>query len=246
MKPIILIILAVLTAAAEIKAISAEEILSKVDRNVVTSSIRYKAKLDISISGKVMSKQFQGYSTGNDKAYMEFTSPSSDSGKRFLRVKDTFWMYLPSVGKATKLSGAATRSSLMGSDFSYDDAIENEKLSDLYFVTLEKEEKVNGSPCYVIKLTLKPDKNASYFIRKIWVDKSNFSYLKAEFYSKSMTLLKTVQVLEFKQIGAQYYPTHIKMENKLRKDTWTEFKLTDVQIGASIPAEVFTVKYLER
>ncbi len=232
--------------ASSLGAVTAEEILSKLDRNTFTSSIKYKARLEISVSGKLIKKELRGYVQGQDKAYMEFISPKDDSGKRFLRIKDTLWMYLPSVGKATRFSGTAVKGSFMGSDFSYGDAVENQKLEDTYFVTMDGEEAIRGIDCWIIKLTLKPDKEGSYFMRRIWVSKENFSYMKAEFYSKSVTLLKTVDVLESKRIGSQYYPTHIRMENKLRKDTWTEFNLADVEIGASFPPEVFTVKYLER
>ncbi len=233
-------------AIGTLEAATPEEILSKLDRNTFTSSIRYTAQLQISISGKLIKKEFKGYVQGRDKAYMEFISPKEDSGKRFLKIKDTLWMYLPSVGKATRFSGTAAKGSFMGSDFSYGDAVENEKLAEDYYVTLDGEEAIRGVKCYILKLTLKPDKEGSYFMRRIWVSKNDYSYLKAEYYSKSVTLLKTIDVLESRKIGTQYYPTHVKMENKLRKDTWTEFVLSDVEIGSSFPAEVFTVKYLER
>lgn len=229
-----------------LEAATPEEILSKLDRNTFTSSIKYTAQLQISLSGKLVKKEFKGYVQGQDKAYMEFVSPKEDSGKRFLKIKDTLWMYLPSVGKATRFSGAAAKGSFMGSDFSYGDAVENAKLAENYYVTLDGEETVRGVKCYILKLTLKPDKEGSYFMRRIWVSKDDYSYLKAEYYSKSVTLLKTIDVLESKKIGSQYYPTHVRMENKLRKDTWTEFKISDVQIGISIPPNVFTRQYLEK
>jgi hypothetical protein len=58
--------------------------------------------------------------------------------------------------------------------------------------------------------------------------------------------MKDVEILEFKRVSGRNYPTRIRMENKLRKNTWSEFVITDIQIGISIPTNVFTKGYLER
>lgn len=232
--------------AASLPAITAQEILDRVDANMVVSSMKFSAELVISISGSVRTKEFTGYARGEDAAYMEFTSPSRDKGTRFLKLADEFWMYLPSVGKATKIAGHALRSSLMGSDFSYEDAISNEELANNYDATLEGEERVGEAACYVLKLSLKEGAEGSYYTQRLWVDKESFVPVKSEYYSKSDRLMKSVQILEYKRIAGRNYPTRVRMENKLRSDTWSEFVITDIQLGVQIPANVFTKGYLER
>jgi len=233
-------------ATSSLSAITANEILDKVDANMVASTMKFTAELKISISGSVRTKEFKGYTRGEDAAYMEFTAPSRDKGTRFLKLADEFWMYLPNVGKAVKIAGHAMRGSLMGSDFSYEDAVSNEELAASYDAVLEGEEKLDDADCYVLKLTLKEGAEGSYYTQKLWVDKQSFIPIKAEYFSKSGRLMKDVQILDFKRISGKNYPTRIRMENKLRKNTWSEFVITDVQIGISIPANVFTKGYLER
>jgi outer membrane lipoprotein-sorting protein len=145
---------------------------------MVASSMKFTAELQISISGTVRTKEFEGYTKGQDKAYMEFTSPSRDKGTRFLKLGEEFWMYLPNVGKATKIAGHAMRSSLMGSDFSYEDAVSNEELANDYDAVLEGEEKLGEENCYVLKLTLKEGAEASYYTQKLWVGKQSFIPIK--------------------------------------------------------------------
>lgn len=246
MRKFAISILGIFLLATWLPAITANEILDKVDANMVVSTMKFSAQLVISISGEVRTKEFNGYSSGEDAAYMEFTSPSRDKGTRFLKLADEFWMYLPSVGKATKIAGHALRQSLMGSDFSYEDAVSNEELANDYDVILEGEERVGEATCYVLKLALKEDAEGSYYIQKLWVDKQSFIPVKSEYYSKSGRLMKTVQILEWKRVSGRNYPTRVRMENKLRQDTWSEFVLTDIQIGVSIPSNVFTKGYLER
>ena len=246
MKRLLISVLAIALLATSLPAITATEILNKVDNNMVASSMKFSAELKISISGSVRTKEFKGFSKGEDKAYMEFTSPSRDKGTRFLKLADEFWMYLPNVGKAVKIAGHALRGSLMGSDFSYEDAVSNEELAESYDASLEGEEKVGDKNCYVLKLSLKEGAEGSYYTQKLWVGKESFIPIKAEYYSRSGKLMKDVQILEWKRVSGKNYPTRIKMENKLRKNTWSEFVITNIQIGVSIPANVFTKGYLER
>ena len=233
-------------ATRVLPAITASEILNKVDNNTVASTIKFSAKLILSTSGSLRTKEFKGYSLGEEKAYMEFTSPTRDRGTRILKLKDELWIYLPSIGKATKIAGHAMRSSLMGSDFSYEDAIPNEELTNSYNAVLEDDEKINETDCYTLRLSLKKDAEASYHTLKLWVNKKNFLPMKAEYYSKSGKLMKNVQTLEYKRISGKNYPTKIRMENKLRKNTWSEFVITDIQLEIPIPPNVFTKEYLER
>jgi outer membrane lipoprotein-sorting protein len=246
MKRLLIPVLGIAILATSLPAITASEILNKVDANMVVSSMKFSAKLVISISGTQRTKEFEGYSKGENNAYMEFTSPSRDKGTRFLKLGEEFWMYLPNVGKATKIAGHALRGSLMGSDFSYEDAVSNEELASDYSVVLDGEEKLGDDNCYVLKLSLKEGAEASYYTQKLWVSTERFIPIKAEYYSKSGRLMKDVKILDFKHISGKNYPTKIRMENKLRKNTWSEFEITNLQIGVSIPANVFTKGYLER
>jgi outer membrane lipoprotein-sorting protein len=224
---------------------SGREILQRVDENTVVTSASYDATMVISLGGTVREKRFTGYAEGKERAYMEFTYPARDKGTRFLKIHEEMWMYLPAVEKATKIAGHMLRQSMMGSDFSYDDVLENEKLIEFYEVELTGTDTIDGEQCYVLELTAKvPD--VSYYSRKLWVDKSRYVTLKAELFAKSGKLLKEITISAFKNIGRYRFPTSIKMVNKLRQDTYTELLLDNVKLDVQIPDRIFTKAYLER
>jgi len=222
-----------------------EEIIKKVDNNTVVKTTRYSAKMLISLGGTIREKGFIGYTQGKEKAYMEFTSPARDKGTRFLKIGSEMWMYLQAVEKSTKIAGHMLRQSMMGSDFSYDDVIENEKLQDLYEIELIGIDTINDKECYLLELTAKvPEVN--YYYRKMWVTKNSYMPIKVELYAKSGKLMKEITISEFRKIGKYNYPTNITMVNKLRKDTYTELVLEDVKLDITIPKKIFTKSYLER
>lgn len=222
-----------------------EEIIRKVDDNTVVGSISYTAKMVVSYGGKIREKEFKGYVQGKERAYMEFTAPARDRNTRFLKLKDEMWIYLPSVEKATKIAGHMLRQSLMGSDFSYDDVVENKELLDSYDVELIGTDSLDERATFKLQLTAKIDE-VNYFTRTIWVDKETYIPLKTELYAKSGKLMKEVMVADFQRINGNNYPTRIIMVNKLRKDTYTELSLAEIQLNAQVPENVFTKAYLER
>jgi len=220
-------------------------IIERVDKNTVTVTIHYRAKLEISVGGVVREKEFIGYAQGKDRGYMEFTAPARDKGTRFLKLEDGMWIYLPAVEKATKIAGHMLRQSMMGSDFSYDDMMENKKLRELYEIQLTGSDTAFGKECYVLDLISKVEEVA-YQHRVLWVDKESFVPVKIELYAKSGKLMKEINIIGFQRIGDRNYPARIKMINKLRQNTYSEMVLEDIRLDVEIPPKIFTKAYLER
>lgn len=234
-----------LVTCASLYALTGEEIIERVDNDRTFSSIEYEATMTIVLGSQLREKSFQGYAQGEDRAYMEFTAPARDKGTRFLKLEDEMWMFIPSVEKATKIAGHMLRQSYMGSDFSYDDFTENERFGDLYTIDLIGTDTVNNEPCYVLELVAKFEE-VTYHKRKLWITMSDFIPVKSELYAKSGKLMKEFMVLETKLIGSYNYPVHIKMINKLRKDTYTEMEFHTIKLDVTIPDNIFTKAYLER
>jgi len=222
-----------------------QAIIDQVDRNTVTTSVQYTAKLKISVAGLIREKEFIGYAQGKDRGYMEFTQPARDKGIRFLKLEDGMWIYLPSVEKATKIAGHMLRQSMMGSDFSYDDIMENRKLKESYDIRLTGSDTAAGNECYVLDLSAKVEE-VDYQRRVLWIDKESFVPVKVELYAKSGKLMKEINVTDSRRIGDRNYPTRIRMVNKLRQNTFSEMVLTDIQLDTEIPPRIFTKAYLER
>lgn len=225
------------------------QIIDQVDKNMVSNTAEFKARLKISLGGQVREKEFIGYNEGKDNAFLEFTAPARDKGTRFLKLGDEMWIYLPQVEKATKIAGHMLRQSLMGSDFSYDDMTSNKKLKELYEIKLIGTDTVMDKACYQLELTANPskaDEEVSYYRRKVWIDKEYKFPVKEELYAKSGKLMKETTITDFKKIGERNYPTRIKMVNKLRQNTYTELVLEQVKLDIKIPDRIFTKSYLER
>jgi len=216
--------------------LSGEAILNKIDKNLYVSSMKYTGIFKIHRGDKIFIKKFKGWALGKDKAFVKFIN-REDYGVKYLRIKDELW--IAEDEDVVKISGHLLKRSMMGSDFSFEDSMRNEKLSELYFVRLKNIENFNNKECYVLKLTAR-DKRAPYRLQKIWVDTQNFVPYKIEYYALSGRLLKTLIILKIKEIKNRYFPVKLKMINNLRKNYYTIFEFKDLKIDIPVPEQIFT------
>jgi hypothetical protein len=225
-------------------ALTPGEILSAMDKNRDYGTISYAATMEIHVGGEVRTKTMKTTGMGTEKALAEFTNPQ-DKGTKYLKINKELWIYFPSEQDVVKISGHMLKEGMMGSDVSYEDALEADALHKKYTATLSGDEDFEGHTCYVLTLDAMV-KDAPYYKRKMWVDKSLFIQWKEEMYGKSGILLKVSHVLEVKKIGARHFPTKIEMVNKLRKDTKTVFEMTDVVFDVKLDNNVFSLQNLQR
>jgi outer membrane lipoprotein-sorting protein len=222
---------------------TAEEIINQRDNNEYFDSVRLEAEMIIVNGGRKIIKTMVALSDKKN-SLVEFTNPQ-DRGTKFLKREDNLWMFFPDAEDIVKISGHMLNQGMMGSDFSYQDIMESDKLTDLYDFKIIKEEELNGRQCYVLEGIAKEGVKVSYYRRVSWVDKERFIGLKEELYAQSGRLLKETKVNELEKTNERWIPVDSVMEDKLRKNTYTEFKITQIDFNPEIPEETFTLQSLK-
>lgn len=229
----------IITTAAEM---TAEEIINKRDDNEYFDTAQMEAEMIIVSGGRKITKTMFILSDGRN-ALIEFTNPV-DRGTKFLKREDDLWMFFPDAEEIIKISGHMLNQGMMGSDFSYQDVMESDKLTDLYDFEIIKEEEFDGRPCYVLEGIAREGVKVSYYRRVSWIDRERFIGLKEELYTQSGRLLKETKANIIEEIEGRWIPTNSVMENKLRKDTYTEFTITQIKFNLEIPEETFSLQNL--
>ena len=245
-KCFLLIVVSILILFPNSALISAEmtakEIISKRDDNEYFDSVRLEAEMII-VSGSRKITKTMVVLSDKKNALVEFTNPQ-DRGTKFLKREDNLWMFFPDAEDIIKISGHMLNQGMMGSDFSYQDIMESDKLTDLYDFKIVREDEIDGRPCYVLEGIAKKEVKVSYYRRISWVDKERFVGLKEKLYAQSGRLLKEIKTNEIKEIEGRWIPIYSVMENKLRKNTYTEFKITQIDFNLEIPEGTFALQNL--
>lgn len=232
----------VLLAVTGVNAITVEEIIKKRDYNEYVQTAKIESEMVIINGDRKMTKSMVSYIEG-DNALTVFTNPR-DRGTKFLKRGDDLWMFFPDAEDIIKISGHMLNQGMMGSDFSYQDMMESDKLTELYNFQLIGEEEVGGRQCYVLEGIAIEGKEVSYYRRKSWIDKERFIGLKEELYARSGRLLKVMNIKQVKQIEDRWYPIEGVMEDKLKKNTRTEFIINAIEFNPKIPEGTFSLENL--
>jgi outer membrane lipoprotein-sorting protein len=244
MKSIFTIILATITMLG-FAAPDANEILKKIDKNL--SSENRVVESSITIQGKRGARTItsKSYSVGDKKSFTEYLSPAREAGTKMLKLENQLWIYSPSTDRIIQISGHMLRQSVMGSDLSYEDMMDDRKLTDLYEAKVIGEEEVDGRKTHLIELTAKVT-DAAYYSQKMWVDAERFVPLKQELYAKSGQLLKRLEMKEVKQIQGRWFPMTMVYKDMLKEGDGTEFKMTSIQFNVEIPEYIFSKAALKK
>jgi outer membrane lipoprotein-sorting protein len=220
------------------------QIMEKVDANNSFTTMAYVGTMEIDLGRRVLLKEMRTVAEGMDKSFVEFSNPE-DRGVRYLKVDKNLWMYFPSEQETIRISGHLLKEGMMGSDVSYEDALESGAITDKYDISVLDTETLDGRLCYVLDLNAKV-RTVNYERQKFWVDAERFVVLKAEMYAKSGKLLKESTALEVKQFGIRWFTTKVKMEDKLKKGGGTIFTMSDIQFGVNLPSDMFSLQRLSR
>jgi len=222
--------------------LTAEEIINRRDDNEYFDSVKIEAEMIIVSGGRKIIKTMVALSDKKN-SLVEFTNPQ-DRGTKFLKREDDLWMFFPDAEEIIKISGHMLNQGMMGSDFSYQDIMESDKLTDLYNFEIIEEEEIEGHLCYVLEGIAREGVKVSYYRRVSWIDKERFIGLKEELYAQSGKLLKETKANEIQEIEGRWIPIDSVMENKLRKNTYTGFKLTQIEFNPEIPEGTFSLQSL--
>ena len=149
---------------------SGREILDKIDANMSADTRYVKSKMVIHGPRSSRTIESESWAEGNS-AFTEYLAPAREKGTKMLKLEDKLWIFSPSTDRTIQISGHMLRQSVMGSDLSYEDMMDDKKLSDVYEAVVVGSETIGETDCWVVEMTATvPD--VAYQMRKLWVDKN--------------------------------------------------------------------------
>ncbi|MBW6514961.1 MAG: outer membrane lipoprotein-sorting protein [Candidatus Syntrophosphaera sp.] len=220
-------------------------ILKAIDANMTASSAKSVTRMVI--HGKRSSRTVESinWSQGRDKFYTEYTAPPREKGTKMLKVGDNLWIYDPGTDRTIQISGNMLKQSVMGSDLSYEDFMEDTSLEEDYAAVIDKDATYEGRECWVMTLTAKKP-GLAYQTCKLHVDKERNVILYEQLYAKSGKLLKSVAYSDVAKTSSRWYPRRVLFKDELKEGKGTEYFVDSIEFDVSIPAATFTKAMLKK
>ena len=222
-----------------------DEILEKIDNNMSSNTQILTSKMVI--HGRRGSRTIvsKSWSEGESKTFSEYLSPAREKGTKMLKLEDRLWIYSPSTDRTIRISGHMLRQSVMGSDLSYEDMMEDSRLRNKYIAVVEASEVIDERECWIVELTASTD-DVAYNKMKLWVDKERWVPLKEELFAKSGKLLKKLELKDVININDRWFPKRMIFKDMLKKGDGTEFIIEEIEFEREIPEHVFSKASLRK
>ena len=235
-----------LVSIGNTQELSAEKLVDAIDSNLNAKSRVLKSTMIVHgrrTSRTIVSKSWV---KGINQAYTEYLAPPREAGTKMLKSGDKLWTYSPQTDRVIQISGHMLRQSVMGSDMSYTDMMEDRPLVDLYNATIEGSEIIDVREHWILFLEEKIT-GLSYPKRRLWIDNEYLLPMKEELYAKSGKLLKTTSMDGVKKIQGRWFPSRFNYKDELKRNSkGTEWLIEDVVFDTEIPDSRFEKAILRK
>ena len=186
---------------------------------------------------------------GTSKQMVEFLLPADVKGTKFLSITepgadDQMWLYLPAVGRERRIAGSAVQGQFMGTDFTFEEISMNENTWKAYTPALAADQKIDGKPCYVVKLTPKGS-GVSYTSVVLYVWQEASIPLKIEFFGKGSKLQKVMTFSDIKPTSKGVLQPNIIALKNASSGSVTTVKIVETD-ERPVSDDVFSLRYLRK
>jgi outer membrane lipoprotein-sorting protein len=231
--------------AFSFQAPSGDWIIQKIDENLGSDNKISQGRMTVHSRRGSRTIESKSWIQGTEQSFTEYLAPPREKGIKMLKIGDELWTYSPSTDRTIRISGHMLRQSVMGSDLSYEDLMEDRRLHNDYDAEIVDEVMVGDRACWALELTAKKE-GLAYHSRKVWVDKERYVALREERFAKSGKLIKTTQVNTVQRIDNRWFPMEMVFKDELKTGEGTEFVLVSIEFNAEIPDYIFSKASLRR
>jgi outer membrane lipoprotein-sorting protein len=245
MKYILILIFLLLPLLLFSETPSAEEILIKVDNNRIADGKIIVSKMIIHGRRGERTIESKTWQRNVYDSFSEYLSPPREKGTKMLKLGDQLWTYSPSTDRTILISGHMLRQSLMGSDLSYEDMMEDPFLQNTYTAEIVGTDTISNRAVWMLDLKAKKE-GTSYDKCKLWVDKQRFIPLKENLYAKSGKLLKTIDINDVMNVDGRWVVKSALYKDVLKEGDGTILIIESITFDDNIPDYIFSKASLRR
>jgi len=223
----------------------ADYVLRRIDQNMVSDNQVVVSTMVIHGLRTSRSITAKSWTEGSEKSFTEYLAPAREKGTKMLKIDDQLWMYSPQSDRVIRISGHMLRQSVMGSDLSYEDMMEDRAFDEIYSAKIIDTELIDKQDCWILELSAKVD-DLAYHSQKLWVDKEYMVPRKQQLFAKSGKLLKVIELSDLFQVDGRWYPKRMLFQDVLLNGKGTEFLIESIEFDKKIPAHIFSKASLRK
>lgn len=184
------------------------------------------------------------WAAGAEKTLIRILEPAKDAGIATLKVDQNIWNYLPKVDRTMKVPAGMMSGSWMGSHFSNDDLVKENRLSEDFVATITARPGADPAGVYVITLVPKPDAPVVWgsIVATIRADKLPVSIA---YKDEQGATVRTMGFSDYRVFDGRLVPAKMTLIPADKPGELTEFSYLALDFDLAIPDSLFTLQALK-
>ncbi|MFT4624803.1 MAG: outer membrane lipoprotein-sorting protein [Myxococcota bacterium] len=232
----------VLLSALAFGAPTAQELLDATDDLFRGESSTATMEMAVKTSRYERTMKMRTWARGTDKSLIVIDEPAKDKGMATLKVDDNIWNYMPKVDRTMKVPAGMMSGAWMGSHFSNDDLVKENRLSEQYTWTTPTQ---NAGGNWVVVLTPKPDAPVVWGSLEVEVTDDRVP-VAVRYKDEDGELARTMTWEEPKEMAGRTLPSVMRLVPADKPDEYTVVRYLDLSFDADVPESMFTLQSLKK
>lgn len=221
------------------KSPSASFLLDKLDKLFRSKSSTATVEMKIETPYYSRTLKFEINTEGQDKTLIRIISPKKDKCISFLKKEDDMWNYFPKINKVMKIPPSMMMGSWMGSDFTNDDLVRENKLAkDFNYKTIKYSDKKN----YWLELKPKVGTVTLWAKIEISINKKSLMPQKQIYYDEKNKRVRELIFSSEKKIGGRIFPTKMELSPLSKPNQKTSIEYLDASFDEKMSDNKFKLK----
>ncbi|MBT3221785.1 MAG: outer membrane lipoprotein-sorting protein [Proteobacteria bacterium] len=197
------------------------------------------------------SMKMKSWAQGQEKTLIRILEPVKDAGMCTLKVDANIWNYLPKVDRTMKVPAGMMSGNWMGSHFSNDDLVKENRLSEDFTYEMTQKPADNEDGVYIITLVPKPDAAVVWgkVVVKVTPDKMPKSIQYFDEGGADGTegeLMRTMTFEDIRDFDGRQVPALMRLIPENKPGEFTEVRYVELEFDVEMDDSTFTLQSLRQ
>jgi outer membrane lipoprotein-sorting protein len=189
--------------------------------------------------------KMKAWSKGTEKSLITILEPAKDAGMATLKVEDNLWNYLPKVDRTMKVPAGMMSGSWMGSHFSNDDLVKENRLSEDFTCVFDAKPDTDPDHNYVISCT--PTETAAVVWGKVTaVVTPDKVPVKIDYFEEDGSLVRTMTYSDVQEVNGKLTPLTMELIPHDKPGEFTRISFEDLKLDVDLDDSMFSLQALKK
>ncbi|MBF0547575.1 MAG: outer membrane lipoprotein-sorting protein [Candidatus Riflebacteria bacterium] len=200
------------------------------------------SQMNISTKEWKRTLKMENWSEGRDKFLVRILEPAKEKGTCTLKVNSDIWNFLPKIDRLMKIPSSLMGDKWMGSHFTNDDLVKEDKIDILYDFRLEKKDEK-----FLFVQAIPKSGVAVVWGKLLYtIDREKEVPKTIEYFDEAGVKVRVITFDRVSKISNRWVAQYMKVEPIENSGEYTEMIFDNLEFDIKLPSNLFSVQTLRK